>query len=374
MFDLKEAFRIDISCREHVGLRIQSIKAELASSKEKADSAVIKTADGEGTADDATSESSDVNTPPTDTEKVDFLLKLCQALLAYGQCTVDAEERTTNAAIAMGLPTPILSIGPRCMHAAFEGIKTSLLGTKRGIVLCKLQDVTELVTHVETFGKDFTRQDVEAACVLLEEIEKEPLPYGWIVQDILFVWLCTMAAIGAFFGSYYDMLIVFVIAVVIVGIQKLTARFSQVLAPLELILVTAASGLMTAAAYRLFRDETGDTLCNIPIVFLSPLLVYLPGSELIYGAYEVLMGHFTVGASRLISSLVKCMVMAMGLTIGWQFTGYNLVSDDPDILAGSQASYVPMNKCPPFTMPQNITPWWMVFCVWNLVMLFPVLG
>ena len=370
MFDLKEAFRIDTSRRPSMGQRLQATKAELSSSTEKTDSAAIEPADGEWTADVAAS----ANMPATDTEKIDFLLKLCQALLAYGQCTVDAEERTTNAAITMGLPVPVLDVGPRCMHAAFEGIKSSHLQTTRDIVLCKLQDVTELAIHAATQGQNYTRQDVEAACVLLEEISKEPLPYGWIIQDILFVWLCTMAAIGAFFGSYSDMLVVFIISLFILGIKKLITRFPMVLAPLELILVPAVSGLLTAAAYRIASNDTGDKPCNIPIIFLSPLLVYLPGSELIYGAYEVLMGHFTVGAARLVSSLVKCMVIALGLTIGWQFTGYNLMKDTIDIQGGVEASFVPKDKCAPFTQPQNISPWWMVFGVWNLVMLIPVLG
>lgn len=386
MFDFKEAFRIDVSRRTPLVQRLQATKAEL--SKNSSDTNLSAAEDGN--VDDA----SGVNTPllssltpdspvVTDTEKVDFLLKLCQALLEYGQCTVDAEERIKNAALAMRLPVPCLSIGPRCMFAAFEGIKSSMLGTKRGIILCKLQDVTELVTHVACHGESYTRQDVEAACVLLEEISKEPLPFGWIVHDIVFVSLCTLAAICAYFGSYNDMLVVFIISLFVLGIKKLAARFPMVLGPLELVLVSAVCGLLTAAAYRVSASETGDKICNIPIIFFSSLVLYLVpvGSELIYGAYEVLMGHFTVGAGRIMSTLVMCMVIALGLTIGWQFTGYNTVKDQSDIpnvvngtvLEGALASLVPQYMCKPFTEPQNVGPWSLVFGVWYLAMVFVVL-
>jgi hypothetical protein len=104
---------------------------------------------------------------------------------------------------------------------------------------------------------------------------------------------------------------------------------------------------------------------------LSPLLVYLPGSELIYGAYETIKGHPVVGASRLVAALVRCMVMASGLTIGWQFTGYNLFADVVDE-TGVTASLVPTDKCPPFREEQNVGPWWVVFALINLIMLIPV--
>jgi hypothetical protein len=70
------------------------------------------------------------------------------------------------------------------------------------------------------------------------------------------------------------------------------------------------------------------------------------------------------------------MVLACGLTIGWTFTGYNLLYDKyPDLYpAGIQASFVPRDKCAPFSQPQNVGPWWHVFVLWNLALLIPVLG
>ena len=373
MIDIKEALRIDLSRKVPIGERLQAKKDELSSISSNQEKVVEQSADTENPDDDeATNEAAD-DTPATDAEKIDFLLKLCQQQLAFGQCTVDAEERTINAAIAMGLPAPTLDIGPRCMHAAFESIKENFfLRTTRDIVLCKLQDMSDLASHIaKEDNRTYTKLDVEAASALMEEIMEDPLPYGWLVLDILFCALCTMAAIAAFFGSYFDMLRAFIISLFVLGVHKMCARFRMVLGPLELILVSVVSGLLTAASYRI--SGTDDTICNIPIIFLSPLLVYLPGSELIYGAYEVLHGHLVVGCARLVYCLVRCMVMASGLTIGWTITGYNLMQDAAQG-NGVQASFVPQDKCAPFSKPENIGPWWMIFVVWNLVMLIPVLG
>lgn len=79
------------------------------------------------------------------------------------------------------------------------------------------------------------------------------------------------------------------------------------------------------------------------------------------------------------------MVMASGLTIGWQITGYNFKTwyDEQDqfssdanstIPSVASSSYVPTEKCAPFADDWNVGPWYVVFCGWNLVILIPVLG
>jgi hypothetical protein len=72
------------------------------------------------------------------------------------------------------------------------------------------------------------------------------------------------------------------------------------------------------------------------------------------------------------------MVMACGMLIGWQITGYNFDAEmdveGQRIARGIEASFVPSDKCAPFSKPWNVGPWWMVFAVWNLLLLVPVLG
>lgn len=101
--------------------------------------------------------------------------------------------------------------------------------------------------------------------------------------------------------------------------------------------------------------------------------MYLPGSDLVYGSYEILNNNMIAGASRMTSSLVKCMVLAMGLMCGWYIVGYGFMKDRGDY-KGASASFVPNDKCVPFAMPMNVGPWWVVFAGWNLLLLVPAVS
>lgn len=170
-----------------------------------------------------------------------------------------------------------MDIGPRCMHASFEDIKYSFLGTNRDIVLYKLQDVVELATHVAKEGESYKKEDIGVARALLDDIMKEPSPYGWFIQDLCYIMISTFAAAVAFNGSYWDMLVACIISCFILAIKKLAKKFPIVVGPLVTVLVSAMSGLLAAAAYRiLLSNGIEEPVCNIPAMFLSPLIVFLP--------------------------------------------------------------------------------------------------
>ena len=50
----------------------------------------------------------------------------------------------------MGYTATLIDIGPRCiMHAAFDDTKQNFfLKTSRDIILCKLQDVSDLASYI----------------------------------------------------------------------------------------------------------------------------------------------------------------------------------------------------------------------------------
>ena len=338
MMDFKEAFRIDFARRPTMLERLDAKKVELAvlqqqqQQREHYGDTTIETTlppiprpiSNANVHAMSTSTSKDQDDEDEDEDiltalKIELVLKLCTAQMSCGQCTVDTERHASTAAIALGLHPPTLDIGPRVMHAAFypqdnewhydpTDITTNpnhptvpkFLTTNRDIILCKLQDITWIAKLVALYGEtryQHSSSDLIALLAIVDDVLMEPLPYGWFIQDLLFVSLCTLATIGAFFGSYSDMFIVFVIALCLVGLQKITKCFPTLFGPLEMILVCAISSLITAAAFRIaaMTNYDRDQICNVPIIYLSPLLVYLPGSELIYGAYEVQMGHMVVG-------------------------------------------------------------------------------
>jgi hypothetical protein len=84
MFDLKEALRIDLSRRCTIPERLQAKKDGL--------SAAARDTSEENPHDGDSIEEAVGDIPATDTEKIDFLLKLCKQQMAYGQCTVDQKE------------------------------------------------------------------------------------------------------------------------------------------------------------------------------------------------------------------------------------------------------------------------------------------
>ena len=337
MMDFKEAFRIDFARRPTMLERLDAKKVELAVLKQQqqkqGEQQPQQDPEAGGTGIEMTTATASSSSLGKDQDKdqeadeetvltalkIELVLKLCTAQMQCGQCTVDTERHAITAAIALGLHPPTLDIGPRVMHAAFYPEDTEwhydaqsthhpqhpptvpkFLTTQRNIILCKLQDITWIAKLIALYGEtqyQHSTADLIALLAIVDDVLQEPLPYGWFIQDLLFVALCTLATIGAFFGSYSDMLIVFVIAVCLVGLQKIIKRFPTVLGPLEMLMVCAITSLITAAAFKIAakNNYSRDHICNIPIIYLSPLLVYLPGSELIYGAYEVQMGHMVVG-------------------------------------------------------------------------------
>ena len=110
------------------------------------------------------------------------------------------------------------------------------------------------------------------------------------------------------------------------------------------------------------------------------MLVFLPGSELVYGAYELTHGSVHNGGARLVGALVRCMVMSLGLVIGWQFFGQNLaVGRVPSdfIAIGPLGSLPPSAQCPGIVeaTPPPALSWEAVFFGWNvLIILFAIVG
>ena len=51
---------------------------------------------------------------------------------------------------------------------------------------------------------------------------------------------------------------------------------------------------------------------------MGPLLIHLPGSDLVWGSLEVAQGSVVHGASRLVKGMVRAMLLALFVALGWQ--------------------------------------------------------
>lgn len=99
------------------------------------------------------------------------------------------------------------------------------------------------------------------------------------------------------------------------------------------------------------------------------MYVYFPGSDIVYGAYEIHVGKFINGSSRLISALIRIMYMAFGLMIGWQTFGRGQIEYEEDVPDKIRDSLLLGGSCPAFTTGfYNIEPWWVVAFVLTLVL------
>jgi len=286
-----------------------------------------------------------------------FVLKLAVAMLEYGQNTVDAELMLLKVSHSLGLPHPHLTLSARSVQIAFGGGPVHLLNCKMDLLVDKLLDVCALAKHmVRQGGVDA----VQALCVFDEIIER-PLPFGWLVHLLNLECVCSWAALAAFMGSWQDMAAAALITPVSLGTMHFCRRTG--LANLELVLCSLVVGIVTPLVW---KHVIQVPLCHVPVLWGCALLLYLPGCELIYGAYEVKYGSVLNGAAQLMAALVRCMLMGLGLTIGWQVFGHNAAEAATHGKTGAIASMVPAEPCEGAMGP----PWWFVFGVLNFPMLF----
>jgi len=70
-----------------------------------------------------------------------------------------------------------------------------------------------------------------------------------------------------------------------------------------------------------YVDATDE--CHVPIWILSVLIDFLPGSQLVYAAYEFEFSSIVNSTSRLVRALLQCMLLAVGVVVGWQIFGHD---------------------------------------------------
>jgi len=284
--------------------------------------------------------------------RVILALKMSLAFMSFGQSASDTEDIVRKACEAMSLPSVHLEIGMRSLQASFAGGPVHLLQVSRGIDADKLVATAKLASSV-IHGHGEPR----ASSRVLQHIFQQRASYGCGVQALAFQGLCTLAAIAAFMGTYEDAAGVAMMTPFVILVQELCKRYTI---PLEPFLVALTVGILTPLVRRYVLEVP---TCNVPVMYLSPLLIYLPGSQLIYGAYEIQFGSLVNGASQLASCAVRCMFLGMALLLGWQVSGHNAALAETGT-AGAVSSLVPASMSCMF--PYG---WRLIFGVWNIPML-----
>jgi len=294
-------------------------------------------------------------------EDVVLVLKLSLSLLSYGQTSVDAQLNLLKVCETLQLPAPRIELGMTSIHASFGACAGHFLTFRADIVADKLLDATALSTRVAS-----DRVNASAALMVLDEIIERPLPYGWAFH-LLNLWcLFSWAAIAAFMGDFKDMAAAAIIAPFTLLVIKLCKRLN--LGNIESILAAIVVGVVTPVVWRYIIPLP---ICHVPRLWASALLLFLPGTELINGAYEIKYGNVVNGATQLVCALVRCAFLGGGLTLGWQVFGHNAASAAVDGADGVKASLVPADVCDGSNGgPAFAIPWEIIFTVYNFPMLF----
>ena len=281
------------------------------------------------------------------------VLKLGIAMMSFGQSAADTEEVILQVCAAMKLPLVHFEIGMRSFQASFAGI-VHTVPFARGINADKLASTISLANlMLNQVGS------VQGASDLLDDIFEHRSAYSSSIQYLGFCCLSILASIAAFMGSYQDAAAVALILPFVVFAQIVCRYFSNLLGDLEAFIVAFVVGMLTPVSLFFIKVP----LCEVPAIYLSPLLVYLPGSQLIYGAYEIQFGSLVNGISQLGSCVVRCMFLAMALLIGWQIFGHGFYKGETS--SSAAASLVPMeNSC---MFPYG---WKIIFGLWNIPLLF----
>ena len=118
-------------------------------------------------------------------DKVVFVLRLALGLLATGHCTVDVETTILKTVAVLELASPRISVGHRLLQAQFGSLPPHLLTCKRDFVFSTLKDLQMLADAV--IAGEIQPDEAHVALEVCNRILDTPLPYGWIMYDLVFI-------------------------------------------------------------------------------------------------------------------------------------------------------------------------------------------
>lgn len=244
-----------------------------------------------------------------------FVMKMGVALASCGYCSIENELLLKAICDGAGLPLNKIDHGPGRLHASFGTAPPLFVRTNSGVQSDKLIACVELAMFVSS-----GTADIQAAIFVLDEILARRKPYGQFVHMTAFHCVCTCASVTIRMGTWEDALATALITPFVIFTLKLCKHGVKV-ADMVDFMVPFATGLGASFVWR-FVDQTSE--CHVPTWLLSVLIDFLPGSSLVYAAYEFEFSSIINSTSRLVRALLQCMLLAVGIVAGWQTFGHDL--------------------------------------------------
>jgi uncharacterized membrane protein YjjP (DUF1212 family) len=256
---------------------------------------------------------------PTDTGIVlEFLFRLGQAYLACGEQTAKVEQILRRLASAYGINRSRIVVFPTAvfitLHDGTQERVTLAEGPAQPLRLDQIADVYELGAAAEQ-GSVPPREALER----LTEIQSKTArfgPAGIIVGHTVL----TVGLAMVLHTTPMDLAAAAVLGT-IVGVVKVLNRGRALLA-LQLPVVAAA--LVSVLVFLAVK-------WGVPVdperALVPPLVTFLPGAMLSLGMVELAYGDMVSGSSRLITGLVKLVLLAFGLAVGAILVGVSPYED-----------------------------------------------
>jgi len=316
-----------------------------------------------------------------------LFFRLASIFVSSGMSTIESEQLLMDVARALKLPSmSLLNVGLSEITAQFSlGTVVNIsCSTAAFYQLSLLSRTQQLASHIINNNNSVT---VPAILYLrvLDEMEEDHAadPYGWLIRLLAIYIVSVFAPLAVYDGYYINLVWSSIIGVAIIGILLLLQSNivpTSVGDRWECPLVSFVTGLLSSVLWQLTaHNNNSDSLFHttytddgpldqcIASYTIGVLLIWFPGSTLVYGAYEVFMGSYTNGGIRLIKGIVSAMVIALFYTFGWQYWGMNWASNETMLgvptnlynTTGAIASLPPSTNCnspnPPYELPWYIS-------------------
>ncbi|KAF9122522.1 hypothetical protein BGX30_001923 [Mortierella sp. GBA39] len=267
----------------------------------------------------------------------DLLIRLCKSLIRYGapshriELAMEAMCKTfgVDGSFAFLPGLMMISFGDSDTHTS----ETHLIKCAQGFDMGRLAKVNKIARAV-VYG------DLEPSEALMElkEINNEKPPYGmWVILASFSVSSGLIAPL-VFKGSWYDMLAGMGLGSVVGLTSLLASRYSVYSNVFEV-----STSIVIAFVAKALRDY----VCFTGVV-LSGIVMLLPGLSLTTAIMELSSRYMISGSVRMFYSLIYCLFLGFGLSIG---------SNLWDVFKEPPPGDLKMGYCHPATEPWR----WVLF-------------
>ena len=243
-----------------------------------------------------------------DNEIGKFLAAYATTLLECGATTVRIEKNVLRIAEAYGCHTEI-NIYPRHVEVVLVDESTGDR-TIMSKVIQHSNNTYNTITELSKLSWNCYDRKItydEAVARYNEVITKPRLPFGLVT-------LLTSAANASFCrlfgGDPAAMLVVFIATAIGFYAKKQLIQQWRVDARLAIILCSCISAILSCSAYVFSMSQTPDVALATSVLYLVPGIPYLNSIS------DLINSHYICATSRLISSGIITICLAVGLYIG----------------------------------------------------------